>query len=787
MFIQTESTPNEDSLKFIPGVTVMESGAAEFLDTRTALKSPLAIRLMGVEGVTGVFYGPDFVTVSKDADNTWAVLKPEIYSVLMEFFSSGQALFKSEEDRDSAGPQDTVISDTDSETVAMIKELLETRPTVRKTTEVVPQHYHPVSSQDTSQRSIPARGRNNPSGYLLAHAPALRREVSPPLRSTLSSPFVDRSKQHTPSHTRSQSHLSSPDLSPMLVDDVFSPGPSAASTSKSTPLKAPVPTRPAGSEMSRIRLQLAAEKAAHRDWSEARRSDYLKQTKRPSADLEDGYDTDDALVLDGKSTANMGVLESPVKGRRIGLFQETSEESFEESLLASGYTPYGDRPAYTEAQTPPTAAIGKARATLSQPTMEWLQHETPAQKSPPMGRTGRGHRKHPGERPPSPTESPTLKKRGAAAASGGRKKKSARATPNIPAKKVGKLLPVDESLPRSEEISKPNWLDTEFPWSTRAQERRERDQREHEEKMKCIERFLDRASDEESDDEDQSLGLTIHEEDDGPTTLRTGRGKMVPLKANPDAHSRDPQERVMLPSDPADARAALLSKRSVRALAFRRRRREADSEIQIGEDEEVCVCKGMDDGRELVQCDDCHTWYHLECIGIRSIQELGREEDPWYCEDCLGAEILAYEPASEPTFVPTDKPLSRNHRNPLMSSSSSALSPFPSWSMDAPIPRTPVHVRDVRSTFSSSSWAGSSSPSRGGPSTPGSSHTIRAYRTPTIFDPSDETSYALSTPSRLPQRGDGLFSTPKMSSASLWSTSGKIQKDNLDVTYRKHV
>ncbi|KAH8101591.1 hypothetical protein BXZ70DRAFT_104272 [Cristinia sonorae] len=679
----------------------------------------------------------------------------------------------------------------------------------------------PKSSQNTTTPSpprTPRRGKFQPEAEITPLAissrtpPVHRREVSPPLRSTLSSPFVDRSEQHTPSHTRSQSHLSSPDSSPMLVDDVFSPGPSAASTSKSTPLKAPVPTRPAGSEMSRIRLQLAAEKAAHRDWSEARRPDYLKRTKRPSADLEDGYDTDDALALDGKSTANMGVLESPVKGRRIGLFQETSEESFEESLLASGYTPYGDRPAYTEAQTPPTAAIGKARATLSQPAMEWLQQETPAQKSSPRRTNGpsrertpsekevkkrrrlaafnnfhstlpkgslvvvevEGHgrvlmQKHPGERPPSPTESPTLKKRGAAAASGGRKKKSARATPNIPAKKVGKLLSVDESLPRSEEISKPNWLDTEFPWSMRAQERRERDQREHEEKMKCIARFLDRASDEESDDEDQSLGLTIHEEDDGPTPLRTGRGKMVPLKANPDAHSRDPQERVMLPSDPADARAALLSKRSVRALAFRRRRREADSEIQIGEDEEVCVCKGRDDGRELVQCDDCHTWYHLECIGIRSIQELGREEDPWYCEDCLGAEILAYEPASEPTFVPTDKPLSRNHRDPLMSSSSSALSPFPSWSMDAPIPRTPVHVRDVRSTFSSSSWAGSSSPSRGGPSTPGSSHTIRAYRTPTIFDPSDETSYALSTPSRLPQHGDGLFSTPKMSSASLWS------------------
>lgn len=127
MFIQTESTPNDDSLKFIPGVPVMGEGSAEFLDTRAALSSPLAVRLMGIEGVTGVFYGPDFVTVSKDSENTWAILKPEIYSTLMEFFSSDQALFRSAEERDNAGPQDTKILDSDSETVAMIKELLDTR------------------------------------------------------------------------------------------------------------------------------------------------------------------------------------------------------------------------------------------------------------------------------------------------------------------------------------------------------------------------------------------------------------------------------------------------------------------------------------------------------------------------------------------------------------------------------------------------------------------------------------------------------------------------------------
>lgn len=128
MFIQTESTPNEDSLKFIPGVTVMGgTGSAEFTDTKTAIASPLAIRLMGLHGVRSVFFGPDFVTVSKDSDNPWSLVKPEIYATLMEFFTSKQPLFRSEEDRTKAGPEDTRILETDSETVAMIKELLETR------------------------------------------------------------------------------------------------------------------------------------------------------------------------------------------------------------------------------------------------------------------------------------------------------------------------------------------------------------------------------------------------------------------------------------------------------------------------------------------------------------------------------------------------------------------------------------------------------------------------------------------------------------------------------------
>lgn len=125
MFIQTESTPNEDSLKFLPGQKVMESGTAEFLDTRSAMKSPLAKNLFGISGVKGVFYGPDFVTVSKDTDHQWSILKPEIYANIMEFFSAGHDLFPDPESQQ--GSTDTMILDTDSETVAMIKELLDTR------------------------------------------------------------------------------------------------------------------------------------------------------------------------------------------------------------------------------------------------------------------------------------------------------------------------------------------------------------------------------------------------------------------------------------------------------------------------------------------------------------------------------------------------------------------------------------------------------------------------------------------------------------------------------------
>ncbi|GBB95002.1 hypothetical protein RclHR1_02460022 [Rhizophagus clarus] len=123
MFIQTEITPNQDSLKFKPGVPVMADGnTAEFLSVNSAAISPLAKKLFQIEGVRGVFFGPDFITISKDQDTSWQLMKPDIYANIMDFFSSGQPILT-----EVQTPSDTKIKDDDPEIVQMIKELLDTR------------------------------------------------------------------------------------------------------------------------------------------------------------------------------------------------------------------------------------------------------------------------------------------------------------------------------------------------------------------------------------------------------------------------------------------------------------------------------------------------------------------------------------------------------------------------------------------------------------------------------------------------------------------------------------
>jgi Fe-S cluster biogenesis protein NfuA len=123
MFIQTESTPNPATLKFIPGKPVLSDGTADFRRKGEATASPLASRLFEIDGVTGVFLGSDFISVTK-GPSEWQHLKPMILGAIMEHYMSGDSTVEADEANDAeTGSYDP----KDEEVVATIKELLETR------------------------------------------------------------------------------------------------------------------------------------------------------------------------------------------------------------------------------------------------------------------------------------------------------------------------------------------------------------------------------------------------------------------------------------------------------------------------------------------------------------------------------------------------------------------------------------------------------------------------------------------------------------------------------------
>ena len=126
MFIQTEATPNPATLKFLPGRAVLEGGTLDLRDRDEAAKSPLAERLFDIGGVSGVFYGSDFIAVTKDTGE-WQQLKPMILGAIMEHFMSGAPLLAEGSGNAGQSDEDEFFDAADTETVATIKELIETR------------------------------------------------------------------------------------------------------------------------------------------------------------------------------------------------------------------------------------------------------------------------------------------------------------------------------------------------------------------------------------------------------------------------------------------------------------------------------------------------------------------------------------------------------------------------------------------------------------------------------------------------------------------------------------
>jgi Fe-S cluster biogenesis protein NfuA len=124
MFIQTEATPNPATLKFLPGRAVLDSGTLDLRGKDEAAQSPLAERLFDISGVSGVFFGSDFIAVTKEAGE-WQQLKPMILGAIMEHFMSGAPLLATGGMGESDA--DEFFEAADAETVATIKELIETR------------------------------------------------------------------------------------------------------------------------------------------------------------------------------------------------------------------------------------------------------------------------------------------------------------------------------------------------------------------------------------------------------------------------------------------------------------------------------------------------------------------------------------------------------------------------------------------------------------------------------------------------------------------------------------
>ncbi|OBZ79205.1 hypothetical protein A0H81_00152 [Grifola frondosa] len=604
------------------------------------------------------------------------------------------------------------------------------------------------------------------------------------LPSRLSSPFVDNFSKLDHPATRSQSQQSSHaesrdvEMSSSLVYDPPSP------------LLAPVPQRAAGGEIERIRLQLAADQAARLHETEARRPEYLVREKRPrSVGISDPFDPDDH----DSALPGLGVTVSPNKGRRLTLFQETSEESFEQSLLAGGYPGYGHTPAYGEPQTP------QGKTALSQGALQWLHQSTPGQSGPsnvasepepneipseheikkrrlaafrddeekvplrklfPLDVEGQGRVLAPFPEMPSVQSEPPAKKRGSR-----RRKKGS--------KKKGQVI---EPLPNEEPVLQPDWVDSVFPWCMRTQERTEIARLEQEEKLKVVEQYLSRDSDDDADE--KSPDSEFNSQVNGEAGLVKGRGSITKDTSDALKKIRDSGS-FPTPNDPADARAALLTRKSVRALVHRKRAERA-------EEEDVCICQQKKSPDELlVQCDDCKVWYHFSCVGLKSESELGEEEDPWYCQTCLNTinnhARDASTPFSEPVLAPDD-------HSALDATPDQWLFPahWPSapWTTSLEAPKTPVRSGEA-GQISTLILLGLPR-AKSAPSTPdNSARSARVYTTPTIFDrlnhddsPFDPTT----TPSRI--KVGQSFTTPKNNfwsnrSGGLLQTPSRYARDTL--------
>lgn len=558
---------------------------------------------------------------------------------------------------------------------------------------------------------------------------------------------------HTPTRTPlslSRSRPTSPSLSPTVSPPAPPP----------QPLPAPIPQRPAGGEIHRIRMQMAADQAAQMQEMEARRPEYLRRLKRR---LSDSGSRPRPPRQEEDPTPGLGVVDSPHKGRRLMFFQETSEESFEQSLLAGGYPSYGVTPAYGEPSTPKSGQFKR--------TMEIIQQSTPGYRppSPPKDNLvelsinledARKRRRieafreheplessirlfagevegmgrvlvnpdtvhfskvqpapHPPETPPRQPETPTKKRNS--------RRKRGGVTDSPSRKKVN----VADVAAEPQEPPRPDWPDNAFPWALRIQEREAEMKRREDERLECIARYLERESDED-DQDDQSLHLPPEPAEESPPLPPRKRGRG---KAPAAVVKREPDPPPILRDDMADAVAALrLSLRCRPAVTAAPRNRTTERWI--------CSCGTPPDrSLQVQQCWSCRNWFHPSCVGLPRWAAY-KWTHPYCSKRCR---------LRDPNVEERPRELQIQLAKSAVRFAKGAVPPERATPRGGPFDTTDPYPR--------SPWAESSDVGPVTPSTAARSAVV--HRTPSAFDPLDDTWDPTATPSRTGFTGP--FTTPK--------------------------
>ena len=591
---------------------------------------------------------------------------------------------------------------------------------------------------------------------------SLPRESSPLVpdsETTLFSPFVEKNGRLT-------TEIQSPEI--QLLSEIVPQEPTAIPFINDFSTTHGISSMESGGEIERLRDQYAELEKAHFAEIETRRPDYLRRVHR-----------DINLKKPFNGSNDLGIASTPLKGRRLQLFdfQQTSAESFEESLMTHGYGTYGDP------HTPRRPFM--TTEGLSKETLDWLAHNTPVASSdaiavPETVCSEREYKKRRRLEAFTTTHTrsqlyPTIFEGFGRVLSNIPPEQLILDTSYTPSKKrtTGKrrrAMDKEKERERTPDVSnevkekmEPHWLDDQYPWCLPGKQREAERKKLDEERMNYLSIYFghDSESEEERESAERELATLRDQKANEPGHRRGGRGKTVILSRNPNRakvpDSKSGSKSLKFSTESSNAWEALYSRRSSRKLALQRLKFHGlkPSRSSGSDGRMACVCgknETDDDGPPSVQCEDCCDWFHLPCIGIKDIEELGGPDDPWFCPKCLrriGPSLFTSNAKRQPTFAPTDEePL--QSRDDVFNSSS----PLGDWGSSGTL-KTPIeHDGSRRRASQPSIWDDQSGLVRG------LGHDKDGYELGYTYDPNN-------SPERMFPGRSKAFATPKNNSTGL--------------------